>query len=99
VISGVKVGQVTGIELGDDLRARVTMDLDPGLELPVDSSGSIRTSGLLGDQFIAIEPGAEDQLLKNGDELEFAESAINLEKLIGAFIHGSAEDSGAEETE
>jgi phospholipid/cholesterol/gamma-HCH transport system substrate-binding protein len=92
VISGVKVGQVTRIELSDDLRARVTMDLDPRLQLPVDSTGSIRTSGLLGDQFIALEPGAEDASLASGDQLEFAESAINLEKLIGAFIHGSAEN-------
>ena len=93
VISGVKVGQVTRIELSDDLRARVTMNLDPRLVLPVDSSSSIRTAGLLGDQFVALEPGAEDETLKSGDQLEFAESAINLEKLIGAFVHGSAEDA------
>ena len=52
------------------------------------SAAGIQTSGLLGDQFVALEPGAEDAILVNGDELEFTESAINLDKLIGAVVHG-----------
>jgi phospholipid/cholesterol/gamma-HCH transport system substrate-binding protein len=88
-ISGVKVGQVSGVELDRDLRARVTLDLDPNLELPVDSSASIRTSGLLGDQFIAIEPGAEEALLRQGEELSFTESALSIERLIGKFVNNA----------
>ncbi len=89
VISGVKVGQVSEIQLDPDLRAQVVLDVDPGLELPVDTSAAIRTSGLLGDQFIALEPGAEEDLLVNGDVLSFTESALNIEKLVGALVHGS----------
>lgn len=89
VIAGVKVGQVTDIQLDGSLRATVVMDLDPELALPVDSSVAIRTSGLLGDQFISLEPGAEDELLAPGDAIAFAENAINLESLLGAFVHGS----------
>jgi phospholipid/cholesterol/gamma-HCH transport system substrate-binding protein len=99
VISGVKVGKVTRIELGDDLRARVTLDVDPKLELPVDTSASIRTSGLLGDQFIELEPGAEDDLLAPGSEITLTESALSIEKLVGSLVHDAdlgGDEEGAE---
>ena len=89
-ISGVKVGQVKQIRLDDDLRARVALDLDPALELPVDSSAAIRTSGLLGDQFVSLEPGAEDDLLQPGEALTYTESALSLDKLVGRLVHGDA---------
>jgi len=87
VISGVKVGRVEEIRLNDTLRARVTLEVDQSLELPVDSSAAIRTSGLLGDQYIALTPGAEDELLRTGDEIAFTESALSLEKLVGTLVH------------
>jgi phospholipid/cholesterol/gamma-HCH transport system substrate-binding protein len=87
VISGVKVGQVTRISLSDDLRARVAMEVDGSLELPIDTGASIRTAGLLGSQFIELEPGGDTVLLAPGDEIGFTESALNLEKLIGTLIH------------
>lgn len=89
-ISGVKVGQVAGIELDEDLRARVAFDLDPALELPIDSSAAIRTAGLLGDQFVSLEPGAEDQLLAPGEFFTYTESALSLDKLVGRLVHGDA---------
>ena len=69
------------------MRARVTLDLDPSLELPVDTSARIVTSGLLGDQFITLEPGAEEDMLASGGEIDFTESAISLESLIGKFVN------------
>ena len=87
VIAGVKVGQVEEIVLDDDLRAKVTMDLDPSLELSVDTSAAIRTSGLLGDQFVALEPGGEEELLRSGEAISFTDSALNLEKLISTVVH------------
>ena len=60
---------------------------DASLELPVDSSASIRTQGLLGDSFIALEPGAEDEVLKSGEEIAFTDSALNMESLIGTLVH------------
>jgi phospholipid/cholesterol/gamma-HCH transport system substrate-binding protein len=86
-LSGVKVGQVESVALDDLLRARVKLDLDPSVELPVDSAARIRTSGVLGDQFIALEPGAEEDMLQPGDEIEFTESAISIEGLIGKFVN------------
>ncbi len=92
VISGVKVGQVTEIQLDEDLRARVVLDVREDLELSIDTSASIRTAGLLGNQFIALEPGGEIDMLVHGDDLDFTESALNIEGLISAFVHGSTEE-------
>lgn len=91
-IAGVTVGQVIAIDLDPSLRARVTLDVDPKLALPTDTSAGIRTSGLLGDQYIALEPGAEDALLATEEEITYTESALSIERLIGRFVH----DSGVE---
>ncbi len=92
VVSGVQVGQVSSIELDENLRARVNMDVDPSLELPVDTMASIMTEGVLGNKFLALEPGAEDELLKNGEEVAFTEGAVLLERLIGKFVNDAGLD-------
>lgn len=89
VVSGVRVGRVSSIELTRDLRAVVHLDVDARYELPTDTSAAIRTEGLLGQQFVALEPGAEDALLKSGDQIAFTESAISIERLVGDFVHGN----------
>ena len=98
VISGVRVGKVTKIDLSEDMRASVTFDVDKTLELPVDTSASIRTAGLLGNQFVELEPGAEDQLLAPGGEIGLTESALSIEKLVGSLVHdaglGGDEEAG-----
>src|SRR5262249_17947214 len=87
VISGVKVGQVRGIALGDDYRAHVTLDVDPALPLPADTSASIVTAGLLGDRYISLQLGGDPKILANGDTLSFTESAVLLERLLGKLVH------------
>jgi phospholipid/cholesterol/gamma-HCH transport system substrate-binding protein len=87
-VAGVTVGRVTAIDLDDDLRARVTLQVDEDVPLSIDTAAAIRTSGLLGDQFIALEPGAEDVNLTQGEVFSFTESAINLDKLVGSLVHG-----------
>lgn len=93
-VAGVTVGQVKSIALDDLLRAVVTLEVDRDLQLPTDSSAGIRTQGLLGDQFIALEPGGEEQLLESGDEIAFTESALSIERLIGRFVHDSGIEAG-----
>ena len=92
-IAGVTVGRVENIELDELLRAKVTLDIDPNLELPVDTRAAVRTSGVLGDQFIALEPGGEEALLTSGEPIQFTDPALSLERLIGKFV----QDSGIED--
>jgi phospholipid/cholesterol/gamma-HCH transport system substrate-binding protein len=86
-IAGVRIGQVSSIDLDDDLRARVSMEVQEGVGLSIDSSAAIRTAGLLGDQFISVELGAEDEVLGNGEEFAFTESALSIDKLVGRLVH------------
>jgi phospholipid/cholesterol/gamma-HCH transport system substrate-binding protein len=88
VISGVKVGQVASIALDDKYRARVKLDLDAHLKLPVDTSASIMTSGLLGDRYVSLQLGGESEILKPGDRIAMTESAVVLERLIGKLVYG-----------
>ncbi len=86
-VSGVKVGRVREISLDEEFRARIELDVDATLELPNDTSASIRTSGLLGDQYIQLVLGAEEEILRSGEEIAYTEDAIVIESLIGKLIH------------
>ena len=88
VIAGVKVGTVTDIVLGEDLRAHVSLDVEGKLKLPDDTSAAIRTSGLLGDQFIALEPGGSEQTLAPGATIAFTQNALSIESLVSKFATG-----------
>lgn len=96
VIAGVKVGQVQEIRLDGDFRARVTLDVRSDLELPVDTSASILTTGLLGDQFISLQIGGDDRLLGPGGTITITESALSLERLIGKFIYNREGTEGGD---
>ncbi|WP_188697365.1 outer membrane lipid asymmetry maintenance protein MlaD [Silvimonas amylolytica] len=93
--AGVVVGRVTNIEL-DTSRyvAKVTMALDNHYHFSRDSSAEILTSGLLGEQYIGITPGADDKMLTAGSTFKLTSSAIVLEQLISRFLFSKAEDSG-----
>lgn len=93
-IAGVKVGQVSDIALSQDFRARVALDLRDGLQLPVDTSASIVTAGVLGDRYVSLQLGGDDRLLGSGDEISFTESAVILERLIGKLVHNAGVNDG-----
>jgi phospholipid/cholesterol/gamma-HCH transport system substrate-binding protein len=96
VISGVKVGQVASIALDDNYRARVKLDLDARLKLPIDTSASIMTSGLLGDRYVSLQLGGESDVLKPGDRIAMTESAVVLERLIGKLVYGGGGGGGGD---
>jgi phospholipid/cholesterol/gamma-HCH transport system substrate-binding protein len=89
VIAGVKVGQVVSIELDDILRARCVLDIDPSLGLDVETSAAIMTAGLLGEKFVALEPGGADEMLESGDEIGRTVSALSIENLVGKFVNNA----------
>ena len=92
-VGGVMVGHISGFSLDEDLRARVVLDIDERLELPTDTSAAILTSGVLGNQYIELEPGGEEAILKSGDEIEFTQSALILEQMISRLVQNLGVDS------
>jgi phospholipid/cholesterol/gamma-HCH transport system substrate-binding protein len=91
-VSGVRVGQVSEIVFDPErLQAKVTLRVDNDHDyFTLDTAASIYTAGLLGEQYIALEPGAEDDTLSNGDEIEFTQSAVVLEEIISKFISNAS---------
>ena len=94
-MAGVRIGRVSAIAFDNKkYQALVTMDIDGRYQnIPKDSSASILTSGLLGDQYIGIEPGGDDISLKSGDSFLRTQSALVLEKLVGQVIFNKAGES------
>jgi len=88
-IAGVEVGRIASIAVRD-YRAVVRMEVRKGIALQEDAIASIRTRGLIGDKYVSISPGASDRLIPPGGRIRETESAVDLEGLIGQFIHGSA---------
>ncbi|WP_028213304.1 outer membrane lipid asymmetry maintenance protein MlaD [Paraburkholderia mimosarum] len=94
--AGVTVGRVASIGFDSNTyQALVTINLDQQYQFPKDTSAKILTSGLLGEQYIGLEPGGDSEMLKDGDTISMTQSAIVLENLIGQFLYSKAADSGA----
>jgi phospholipid/cholesterol/gamma-HCH transport system substrate-binding protein len=94
--AGVVVGRVEGISLDTKtFRANVALRIDRRYPFPKDSSASILTAGLLGEQYVGMDGGGDEQNLKDGDRLKITQSAIVLEKVIGQFLYGKAAETGA----
>ena len=93
--AGVVVGRVADVTFDNQsFRARVTLHIDKRYKFPKDSSASILTAGLLGEQYIGMDGGGDDHLLKDGDRLIITQSAVVLEKIIGQFLYGKAAETG-----
>jgi phospholipid/cholesterol/gamma-HCH transport system substrate-binding protein len=96
--AGVVVGRVKQIVFdGESFQARVTLALQSKNEFPKDSSLSILTSGLLGEQYVGIVPGADEKNLAAGDRIVSTQSAIVLENLISQFLYSKAAEPAKSE--
>ena len=94
--AGVVVGRVESISFDDKtFQAKVVINLQKDTQFPKDSSAKILTSGLLGEQYIGLEPGADEKNLTGGDMIKQTQSAVVLENLIGQFINSKAADMGS----
>jgi phospholipid/cholesterol/gamma-HCH transport system substrate-binding protein len=86
-IGGIKVGVVSNMALDPETyQASVTMQIGKSTQLPKDSSAGVVSSGLLGEKFIQITPGGDEKMLADGGRIEFTQSSVNLEQLIGKFM-------------
>lgn len=96
--AGVLVGRVADIRFdAERYRAVVRLDLDSRYEFPRDTIASILTSGLLGEQYVGIEAGADAEVLKAGDMIQITQSAVVLERLIGQFMFNKAAETPAQQ--
>ncbi|HEX7380602.1 MAG TPA: outer membrane lipid asymmetry maintenance protein MlaD [Nevskiaceae bacterium] len=95
-LAGVRIGAVTGISVDPrTFQAAVTMAISKQHEdIPADSAAKILTAGLLGSQYIGIDPGGSEKSLKNGSHIQFTQSAFILENVIGQFLTGMAQKAG-----
>jgi phospholipid/cholesterol/gamma-HCH transport system substrate-binding protein len=93
--AGVVLGRVADIRFDmQNHEAKVTLKLDKQYPFSKDTSASIMTSGLLGEQYIALETGGDSATLKDGDKIKITQSAVVLESLIGQFLYNKAADGG-----
>jgi phospholipid/cholesterol/gamma-HCH transport system substrate-binding protein len=91
--AGVLVGRVADIHFDNErFQASVTLALDKRYTFPKDTSASILTSGLLGESYIGLDAGGDDKKLADGDRIALTQSAVVLERLIGQFLFGKAQD-------
>jgi phospholipid/cholesterol/gamma-HCH transport system substrate-binding protein len=86
-IAGVEVGRVRGITLIED-RAKVKLAVNNSVKLYTDTIASIKTRGIIGEKFLALSPGGGGDPLKPGDTIRDTESGLDLEQLVGQFVHG-----------
>jgi phospholipid/cholesterol/gamma-HCH transport system substrate-binding protein len=94
--AGVTVGRVASIHLDPKLyQGVVQLEIQRSIQFPSDSSLRILTSGLLGDQYVGVEPGAQEKMWVAGDKITQTQSAVVLESLISQFLFSKAADAGA----
>ena len=86
-LAGIKVGSVVAQELDqENYQAIISMTIERGVKLPEDTSAKITTDGLLGDKYIALDPGGAEEMLKDGDVLENTQSSIDLWALVNEYL-------------
>lgn len=89
-IAGVVVGEVSAIKLGEDDVALLSLKVDKNIELPTDSMASVKSQGIIGDKYIQLSPGGDEELFKPGELIRDTESSLDIESLISKFAFGSA---------
>jgi phospholipid/cholesterol/gamma-HCH transport system substrate-binding protein len=88
-VAGVKVGTISEMVLDSDTyEAKLTLAIDPGVQIPDDTQAKITSASLLGDSYVALEVGGSEFMLESGDEILYTQSSVSVGDLIGRFIHG-----------
>lgn len=92
-ISGLKVGQVASIKLDKSYKAQLNLIIHSDVQIPIDSSASVATNGLLGDKFINLSPGAEEEYIPVNGKISYTQSSVDLEGLLNKFVVGGSDKS------
>jgi phospholipid/cholesterol/gamma-HCH transport system substrate-binding protein len=93
-MAGVRLGRVEAIDFDEEtFQAVVTLRIDAAYDqIPADTFANIYTAGLLGEQYVALDPGGSPDLLGDGDQIEHTQSALVLERMIGQFLFNKAQE-------
>lgn len=86
MLRGVRVGRVESVVLDADYRACVILGLSGNLALADDTSASIFTQNVLGDRYVALQPGGSERRLRSGEKITYTQSALPLERMIGRYL-------------
>jgi len=90
---GVRVGKVSAIHYNnEEFTAVVTMQIEGSYQFPIDTAASILTAGLLGEQYVGLDPGGDEEILVAGGEIDITQSALVLEQVIGQFLYSKAQE-------
>ena len=93
LVAGVPIGRVDAVKMDTtDYSAIATLRISTQLRLPTDSMASIKTSGLIGNKYVSLSPGADEVFLAPGERIVLTESAVDLESLIGRMAFGSVQE-------
>jgi phospholipid/cholesterol/gamma-HCH transport system substrate-binding protein len=93
--AGVRVGRVSSIGFDNNtFQGVATLDIENQYQFPKDTSAKILTAGLLGDQYVGLQPGGDDKNLAQGDSIKMTQSAVVLENLLGQMLYNKAADGG-----
>jgi len=92
MMAGVVIGRVGDVVVNDDSEAKLTLMIDDGILITADAIASVRTKGIIGERYVRISQGGDDEMLQAGDEIEETESAINIEDLVSKYIFSSSEE-------
>lgn len=90
-VAGVNVGEVVSIELGKMDVALLSLQITNKLKVPVDSMASVKSQGIIGDKYIQLSLGGDEEIFKHGETIVDTESSIDIESLISKFAFGSVE--------
>jgi phospholipid/cholesterol/gamma-HCH transport system substrate-binding protein len=91
MMAGVIIGRVDSVQLQDNDHAAMILRINDGIQITEDAFASVRTKGIIGDRYIRVTQGSEDEFLEAGAEIEETESAINIEDLISKYIFSGQE--------
>jgi phospholipid/cholesterol/gamma-HCH transport system substrate-binding protein len=98
--AGVTVGRIASIVFDDkNFQGVVALEIDRRYQFPADTSAKILTTGLLGDQYVGLDPGADDKSLQANDSIKITQSAVVLENLIGQMLYSKAAEGGSKKKE
>ncbi len=93
LVAGVRIGRVSNIILDKDSYASIVeMHISTKYKLPLDTSAGIYTAGLLGEQYVSLEPGGSEEFMEPNDTIDITQSAIILEEVIGQFLFNAASE-------